>query len=468
MHSPSFPQLFKTQTSKEISIPTTKLKIFLIQTAMGLYSASGGYKANLCFLAALSSQGHACRSVVLCWKKDVLDAKVEYSEEKCSFGDKNNHITIYRFIWNNVEIVGLEVEEYLKIFPKSTLFHPLKDVEERITRWLEDKEFLPEYDAYQHFITDEIMLFGATHFVFNDSISLKIASNLSGTIARIFICHACEHLPFGPYSGAPGFDSPTSLIEHKRLKKIEGVWAVSRAIKNYIEIYGEGVLATYLPLHPATFGEPPFKRYHNFDAPYVLIPNPASIKGYAIFKELTEKMPDIQFAAVKNWGVSEYQLKEMENTENIIVLETFRDMEELWPKTKVLIAPSLWYEAFGIVVVEAMLRGIPAICSDAGGLPEAKCGVSFGTIHVNITCGERESDESIIEKTGVYKIPPQNIEPWIQSLRYLINNRDAYEKIGQECREKAFAFIESINIEIYEKWLVELRQSKLSNLKSET
>ncbi|CAG8575747.1 3332_t:CDS:2 [Racocetra fulgida] len=355
MHSPSFPQLFKTQTSKEISIPTTKLKIFLIQTAMGLYSASGGYKANLCFLAALSSQ-------------------VEYSEEKCSFGDKNNHVTIYRFIWNNVEIVGLELDEYLKIFPKSTLFHPLKYVEERITRWL-------------------------------------------------------EHLPFGPYSGAPGFDSPTSLIEHKRLKKIEGVWAVSRAIKHYIEIYGEGVLATYLPLHPTTFGEPPFKKYHNFDAPYVLIPNPASIKGYAIFKELTEKMPDIQFAAVKNWGVSEYQLKEMENTENIM------------------------YEAFGIVVVEAMLRGIPVICSDAGGLPEAKCGVTFGTIHVNITCGERESDESIIEKTGVYKIPPQNIEPWIQSLRHLINNREAYEKIGQECREKAIAFIESINIEIYEKWL---------------
>ncbi|CAG8575030.1 12657_t:CDS:2 [Gigaspora margarita] len=384
---------------------------------MGLYSASGGYKANCCFLAALSSQGHACRSIVLCWKKDVLDAKVEYSEEKRSFGDKNNLISIYRFTWNNVEIVGLELEEYLNIFPKSTLNHPLNDIEERMMHCL------PEYDAYHHFITDELMSFDATHFVFNDSISLKIASTLPGSIVRIFICHACEHLPFGPYSGVPGFGSSTSPIERKRLKEIEGIWAVSHAIKSYIDTYGEGVLATFLPLHPAIYGKPPYKRYYNFDATYVLITNPSSIKGYTIFKKLAEKMPDVQFAAIKSWGVSEYQLKEMENTENITIFEVLKDMEELWPKIKVLIVPSLWYEAFGLVAVEATLRGIPVICSDAGGLPEAKCGIIFGTIHVNITDGEREIDESMIEKM-------------------------------------AMAYIENINTNIYENWLIELRQSK--------
>ncbi|KAF0553869.1 UDP-Glycosyltransferase/glycogen phosphorylase [Gigaspora margarita] len=460
MHSPIFTRPSNALISKEPPAPTTKLKIFLIQTAMGLYSASGGYKANCCFLAALSSQGHACRSIVLCWKKDVLDAKVEYSEEKRSFGDKNNLISIYRFTWNNIEIVGLELEEYLKIFPKSTLNHPLNYIEERMMHWLEDKECLPEYDAYHHFITGELMSFDATHFVFNDSISLKIASTLPGSIVRIFICHACEHLPFGPYSGVPGFGSSTSPIERKRLKEIEGVWAVSYAIKSYIDTYGEGVLATFLPLHPTIYGKPPYKRYYNFDATYVLITNPSSIKGYTIFKKLAEKMPDVQFAAIKSWGVSEYQLKEMESTENITIFEVLKDMEELWPKIKVLIVPSLWYEAFGLVAVEATLRGIPVICSDAGGLPEAKCGIIFGTIHVNITDGEREIDESMIEKMGIYKIPPQNIDPWIQTLRYLISNRDAYEKISQECCERAMAYIENINTNIYENWLIELRQSK--------
>ena len=35
-----------------------------------------------------------------------------------------------------------------------------------------------------------------------------------------------------------------------------------------------------------------------------------------------------------------------------------------------LVVPSVWYEAFGIVCVEALSRGIPVIASDIGGLPE--------------------------------------------------------------------------------------------------
>jgi len=37
---------------------------------------------------------------------------------------------------------------------------------------------------------------------------------------------------------------------------------------------------------------------------------------------------------------------------------------------KALVVPSTWYEAFGIVCVEALSRGIPVIASDIGGLPE--------------------------------------------------------------------------------------------------
>ena len=39
--------------------------------------------------------------------------------------------------------------------------------------------------------------------------------------------------------------------------------------------------------------------------------------------------------------------------------------------------PSLWYEGFGLSVMEAMLRGIPVIASDSGGLAEAKLGTRF-------------------------------------------------------------------------------------------
>lgn len=39
-------------------------------------------------------------------------------------------------------------------------------------------------------------------------------------------------------------------------------------------------------------------------------------------------------------------------------------------RAKMLVVPSVWYEAFGIVCVEALSRGIPVIASNAGGLSE--------------------------------------------------------------------------------------------------
>lgn len=39
------------------------LRVFLIQTAKGLFSSSGGYKANICLLRYLASCGHSVRQI---------------------------------------------------------------------------------------------------------------------------------------------------------------------------------------------------------------------------------------------------------------------------------------------------------------------------------------------------------------------------------------------------------------------
>ncbi len=54
-----------------------------------------------------------------------------------------------------------------------------------------------------------------------------------------------------------------------------------------------------------------------------------------------------------------------------------KNIEQVLKKTRVLLMPSLWYEGFGLSVMEAMLHGIPVIASDSGGLNEAKLGTRF-------------------------------------------------------------------------------------------
>lgn len=45
-------------------------------------------------------------------------------------------------------------------------------------------------------------------------------------------------------------------------------------------------------------------------------------------------------------------------------------LEAAYASARVVVVPSLWYEPFGLVALEAMARGIPVIVSDRGGLPE--------------------------------------------------------------------------------------------------
>ena len=46
-------------------------------------------------------------------------------------------------------------------------------------------------------------------------------------------------------------------------------------------------------------------------------------------------------------------------------------VRELLRRTKVLLVPSLWREAFGLIALEAALSGIPVLSTDHGGLVEA-------------------------------------------------------------------------------------------------
>ena len=62
----------------------------------------------------------------------------------------------------------------------------------------------------------------------------------------------------------------------------------------------------------------------------------------------------------------------MSRLANVTVLETVPGIDEVLSRARLLLMPSLWLEGFGLIAMEAMLRGLPVIASDSGGLVEAK------------------------------------------------------------------------------------------------
>ncbi|ORX87730.1 UDP-Glycosyltransferase/glycogen phosphorylase [Basidiobolus meristosporus CBS 931.73] len=355
-------------------------------------------------------------------------------------------LKVYRFSFKNMEVVAFDQEDCERVFTPEFKKHR--------TSWIGNEERFTEMETYQGFVRSEFTQFKATHVIFNESISLKIFSEVTSTV-KVFICHACEHLSFGPFAGFPNFGTSKSEVETQRLKMVDGLWVVSKSLKEYIAEHS-GIDATYMPIHPLTFGPRPFRTYDNFKHGYVTAINPGPVKGFHIFRDVAKRLPDVSFGAVKSWNLLPGQIEILRAQENISILETFRDMEELWGLTKILLVPSVWREAFGLIVVEAMLRGIPVLASNVGGLPEAKCGVTKGLIPVNMLTGEWSTDPEYIRNWGVYLVPEQDVDPWVAAITELINDPKKYAEMCKEGIEAAHQYLDSIDVGVYEEWLTEL------------
>jgi glycosyltransferase involved in cell wall biosynthesis len=124
--------------------------------------------------------------------------------------------------------------------------------------------------------------------------------------------------------------------------------------------------------------------------------------------------------------------------------------EDVWKEIKVLLVPSLWFEAWGMVVVEAQLCGIPVLSSNSGGLPEAKLGVPY-IIPVNALTGEHDEH-------GKYVVHEQDIQPWVETLLTLLNDKDEYESVSAQARRTTADWLGTMDGSALEKWLESLEQ----------
>jgi glycosyltransferase involved in cell wall biosynthesis len=121
------------------------------------------------------------------------------------------------------------------------------------------------------------------------------------------------------------------------------------------------------------------ERYRAATAPggrrFVTFVNPVEEKGAELAFALAEARRDLQFLFVAGWPVApETDRRRRERARalgNITWQESVQDMRPVYARTRLLLAPSQWEEAWGRVASEAQLNGIPVLASRRGGLPEA-------------------------------------------------------------------------------------------------
>eukprot|EP00913_Durusdinium_trenchii_P032869 g30770.t1 len=99
--------------------------------------------------------------------------------------------------------------------------------------------------------------------------------------------------------------------------------------------------------------------------------SPCPAKGLCIFLRVAKSLPSLHFLAVPTQWTKSIHLTALRDVANVEIMEGHHVVEDVYARTAVLLVPSLWSEAFGLVAMEAQLRGIPVVSSDHYGLREA-------------------------------------------------------------------------------------------------
>jgi glycosyltransferase involved in cell wall biosynthesis len=249
----------------------------------------------------------------------------------------------------------------------------------------------------------------------------------------VYLAHTPQFFPFGPASWNPD-PSATELVA-----RAAGVVAIGHHTAAYIcrHTGREAVV-----IHPPIYGSGPFPNLASFDTGLVTMVNPCAVKGISIFVALAERFPAYGFGAMPGWGTTAADRAQLAAHANIAMLPNCRHIAEFLGRTRILLMPSLWYEGFGLTVMEAMLHGIPVIASDAGGLVEAKMGTPFVAHAPAIEWYAPVFDEHSLPQPV---IGPVDLRPWEDALCALATDRALYERVSAASREAALRFAGSLD-----------------------
>ncbi len=384
--------------------PNIKLDLILTMNLPYTRVFGGANKSNKYLVEEIAQLGHNVKVVT-----PALAVPSDITSQELLESLKDDGMTVdvydkkYVFDIKNVEVHAILETDDLKV-----------ELQKIIKKFQPDWIFISAEDPSQQ-------LLKAIHEVRSDNI--------------IYLAHTPQLLPFGPESLYPG-KQRTELIG-----KSTQIVTISEYVSNYVKTHTG--FSTFVN-HPPHFGNGIFPKLASFDNEYVFMFNPCDVKGIKILLTLAKLLPEIKFAIVPGWGTTPTDMRLMNEVPNITIMENKESLNELLANVKILLMPTLWAEGFGMACTDAMLRGIPVLASQHGGLIEAKLETDYLIPINHIKEYKNEFNENSLPQAIV---PEQEIEPWIKALKDLYYSKEVYEKQSSIAKIKAEEFVSSLSVE---------------------
>jgi hypothetical protein len=379
------------------------MRILLTSSASHVPPRGGSTRSNLAWLNALAVRGHSCRV--------VGGALIADTPEKLAQ-------------------VRRETEDQAA----GRVMHEIHAVADPVKRAALLKQQVGEFQPDWVLVSSEDI-----------GQSLLRAAQETAPGRVVYLAHTPQFYPFGPASWNPDREGAELVADSA------AIIAIGRNTADYI---GTHLGRRADVIHPPIYGNGPFPQLGSGDL--VTMINPCAVKGASIFLALADRFPRRHFAALPGWGTTVEDRRALEGRSNVTLLRNHKQIDDVLRDTRVLLVPSLWFEGFGLIVVEAMLRGIPAVASDAGGLAEAKLGTRFV-----IPVRPVERYDAVFDDQGLPRavLPEQDLVPWADALEALADG-GLYERESGAERDAASKFVSALWPNRLEEFLLALEPSR--------